>query len=61
VAALTGQAANRNCVMNQEVFRIDTAFFVPGFYRVVADYKDGNSNATISGDVLKQLRVKAPE
>jgi hypothetical protein len=59
VARYVSQPANRNCVMNQEYLLIDPAVFTPGIYQVKADYKDGNSDATITDDTLDPIKVKA--
>ncbi|HJQ23845.1 MAG TPA: hypothetical protein VKA60_07995 [Blastocatellia bacterium] len=59
VARFVSQPANRNCVMNQEYLLIDPALFTPGTYQVKADYKDGNSDATITDDTLDPIKVKA--
>lgn len=59
VARFVSQSARRNCVMNQENFVIDPAVFTPGTYQVKADYQDGNSDATITDDLLDPIRVKA--
>jgi len=59
VARFVSQSANRNCVMNQEYLLIDPTIFTPGSYQVKADYKDGNSDATITDDVLQPIKVKA--
>ena len=58
VASYTSLNANRNCVMNQEYILIDTIKFPVGEYKVFAEYRDGNSNATISNDTLGTLLVK---
>lgn len=58
VARFVSQPANRNCVMNQEYFVIDPTVFTPGVYQVKADYKDGNSDATITDDRLDPIKVK---
>jgi len=58
VARFVSQPANRNCVMNQEYFVIDPTIFKPGVYQVKADYKDGNSDATITDDRLEPIKVK---
>ena len=44
--------------MNQEYFVIDPTLFTPGVYQVKADYKDGNSEATITDDRLDPIKVK---
>lgn len=59
VARFISQPANRNCVMNQEYLLVDPARFTPGMYQVKADYKDGNSDATITDDTLDPIKVKA--
>lgn len=59
VARFVSQPALRNCVMNQEYFVLDGLVFSPGVYRVKADYKDGNSDATITDDLLDPIKVKA--
>ncbi len=58
VAGYTSQNANRNCIMNQEYMVIDAIRFPAGEYKVFAEYRDGNSNATISKDSLGTLLVK---
>jgi hypothetical protein len=59
VARFVSQPANRNCVMNQEYLLIDAGVFAPGIYQVKADYKDGNSDATITDDALPTIKIKA--
>jgi hypothetical protein len=59
VARFVSQSANRNCVMNQEYLLIDPTVFTPGIYQVKADYKDGNSDVTITDDLLDPIKVKA--
>jgi hypothetical protein len=59
VARFVSQPANRNCVMNQEHLVIDPSVFAPGLYQVKADYKDGNSDVTITDDALPPIKVKA--
>ncbi|MFL6216427.1 MAG: hypothetical protein ACJ74J_21260 [Blastocatellia bacterium] len=58
VARFVSQEAKRNCVMNQEYFVINPTVFTPGVYQVKADYKDGNSDATITDDRLDPIKVK---
>jgi hypothetical protein len=50
--------ANRNCVVNQESFLLDALQFSPGDYNVFADYKDGNSDATIADDLIRTIKIK---
>ncbi|HEY9232724.1 MAG TPA: hypothetical protein VIS78_11280 [Blastocatellia bacterium] len=59
VACFVSQPVNRNCVMNQEYLLVDPTRFTPGMYQVKADYKDGNSDATITDDTLDPIKVKA--
>ena len=59
VARFVSQSVNRNCVMNQEYLLIDPTVFTPGTYQVKADYKDGNSDVTITDDLLDPIKVKA--
>ncbi|MEW6125665.1 MAG: hypothetical protein AB1757_01265 [Acidobacteriota bacterium] len=58
VLTYTGAATNRYCIMNQEYLVIDENKFPAGEYKIFADYKDGNSNATISGDMIGTIKVK---
>ncbi len=58
VLAHTSVAANRYCIMNQEYIQIDEAKFPPGDYKIFADYKDGNSNASIANDQIGSFKVK---
>lgn len=58
VATHLSFSVNRNCIMNQEYFTVDANRFPPGEYRIYAEYKDGNSNANISGDDIGLLWVK---
>ncbi|HXG67918.1 MAG TPA: right-handed parallel beta-helix repeat-containing protein [Blastocatellia bacterium] len=59
VAVYRSLSANRNCIMNQEMFLIDAERFPPGEYQVFADYEDGNSDAIILNDPIKTLTVRA--
>ena len=59
VARFVSQLVKRNCVLNQEYLLIDPTVFTPGTYQVKADYKDGNSDVTITDDVLDPIKVKA--
>lgn len=61
VAVYQSLSANRNCIMNQELFVIDPTRFPPGDYKIFADYDDGNSDATIFNDSLGTLTVKSSE
>jgi hypothetical protein len=54
----TSVSANRYCIMNQEYIQIDGAKFAPGDYKIFADYKDGNSDASISNDLIGTFKVK---
>ncbi len=54
----TSISANRYCIMNQEYIRIEEAKFPPGDYKIFADYKDGNSDASIINDWIGTFKVK---
>ena len=58
VATHRSFVANRYCIMNQEYFVVDAVRFPPGEYKIFAEYKDGNSNATIPNEDLGTLVVK---
>jgi hypothetical protein len=58
-AVFRSRRVNNNCIMNQELLQIDPALFSPGYYKVFADYQDGNtSNVFITGDLIGTIRVK---
>jgi len=59
VATYQSQSANHNCIMNQEYLTIDVTRFPTGQYKIFADYKDGNSDATISSDDIGAIKVKS--
>ncbi|HXG94062.1 MAG TPA: hypothetical protein VNN73_17090 [Blastocatellia bacterium] len=59
VAVFISQRVNKNCIMNQELLKIDPTIFSPGYYKVIAEYEDGNTdNVTITGDAIGTIRIK---